>query len=249
MTGNEPLRRLSWLIQLDTMLQTNRSTRDRLNLLFLYVGAVILNTLMILVVEYLFRPFMHSAIFYRAAALASAFVLAAVARSSGHRWAATIVAALYSAIQLIMLWVLPLFPGEPKLGPVYRNVTSFVPMEFPVLLIVPALLLDLLWSRAPKWPRWVLAIASGITLFATLLAAQWPFADFLNSPVARNWFFGANYFDYMTPTTTRYARYLYIGYETTTGDFWSGMAIALVCAIAMSWLGLACGDAMRKVRR
>jgi hypothetical protein len=239
----------SLILLLGRMNRATGKLRERLNLLFLYVGGVILNALMVMSVEYLFRPFMHSAIFYRAAALSTAFVLAAVARSSGHRWAATIVASIYSAIQLIMLWVLPLFSGEPKLGPVYRQVTSFVPMEFPVLLIIPALLLDVLWTRTRTWARWKVAILSGMTLFASLIAAQWPFANFLNSPAARNAFFGALYFDYMTPVTSRYARYMYIDFEKTAADFWSGMAIAVVCAIAMSWLGLACGDAMRKVRR
>jgi hypothetical protein len=239
----------SLILLLGRMNRAEARLRTRFQLLFLYVGGVILNALMVMSVEYLFRPFMHSAIFYRATVLASAFVLAAVARSSGHRWAATIVAAVYSAIQLLMLWVLPLFPGEPKLGPVYNPVTSFVPMEFPILLLMPAVLLDLLWDRTKTWARWKLAAGSGITLLGSLLAVQWPFADFLNSPSARNWLFGAKYFDYMTPPTSRYARYIYVPFEKTTGEFWTGMAIALACAVLMSWLGLACGDAMKKVRR
>jgi hypothetical protein len=71
----------------------------------------------------------------------------------------------------------------------------------------------------------------------------------MNSMLARNWFFGGNYFDYMTPPTSRYSQHLYIAFEKTAPDFWTGMTIALVCAIVMSWLGLACGDAMKKVRR
>ena len=39
------------------------------------------------------------------------------------------------------VWVLPLFPAQPKLGPVYREVTHFIPWEFPLLLIVPAIIL------------------------------------------------------------------------------------------------------------
>jgi hypothetical protein len=53
----------------------------------------------------------------------------------------------------------------------------------------------------------------------------------------------------MTPPTSRYFRHLFIPFEKTTSDFWVGMAVALACAIVMSWLGLACGEGMRKVRR
>ena len=40
---------------------------------------------------------------------------------------------------IVFLWILPLFPAEPKLGPVYHPVTHFIPWEFPLLLIIPAL--------------------------------------------------------------------------------------------------------------
>ncbi len=39
------------------------------------------------------------------------------------------------------------FPAEPKLGPVYRQVTHFIPWEFPLLLIVPAFAIDLILQR------------------------------------------------------------------------------------------------------
>ena len=38
---------------------------------------------------------------------------------------------IYSAFVLILMWVLPLFPAHPKLGPVYQDITHMVPLPFP----------------------------------------------------------------------------------------------------------------------
>ena len=31
-----------------------------------------------------------------------------------------------------------LFPATPKLGPIYQDITHYVPLDFPLLLVVPA---------------------------------------------------------------------------------------------------------------
>ena len=97
-------------------------------------------------------------------------MLAGVARASGRRWAATIVIGIYSLFLIGCVWILPLFPAEPKLGPVYQQVTHFVPPEFPLLLIVPALALDWLWARTANWNPWQQAVVSA-PVFVGLL---WP---------------------------------------------------------------------------
>ena len=56
-------------------------------------------------------------------------------------------AGVYTAYAMVMLWLFPLFPATPKLGPVYQKITHMVPMEFPLLVIVPALLLDVFEPR------------------------------------------------------------------------------------------------------
>ena len=61
-----------------------------------------------------------------------------------NRWPATTMAAIYTGLFLAGLWIFPLFPASPKLGPVYQNITHMVPLWFPVLLIAPAFALDLL---------------------------------------------------------------------------------------------------------
>ncbi len=76
----------------------------------------------------------------------------------------------------------------------YQQVTRFIPLEFPLLIIVPAFLLDCVRAKLPEMNRWLLAIILGSVFLTGLVAVQWPFADFLLSPWARNWFFGAQLF-------------------------------------------------------
>lgn len=145
-------------------------------------------------------------------------------------------------------WLLPLFPAEPKLGPVYHKVTHLVPLSFPLLLIVPAVVTDLL-LRTLKQRSWVKALWIGPAFVLSYLAAQWPFASFLISPAARNWVFGTAYFSYKDPAGFLYDPYQFVFTEKSLGAFLLTMAFALVAAVATSWFGLAWGEGMRRVRR
>src|SRR5258708_34737715 len=128
----------------------------------------------VLEVELVYRPNMHTIHAYRVIALAAPLVFAAIARGSFHRWAATAVAGVYSAFVLLMSWILPLFPAQPKLGPVYHQVTQFTPPEFPMLLIGPALALDLLWQRTAEWGGWRQSLLSGAVCLAVFAALRAP---------------------------------------------------------------------------
>jgi hypothetical protein len=231
--------------------QMNRAAgllRERLLWLFLYVGGMTLVCLTILQMEITLRLFMHTAHFYGLVALVAPPVLAGVARASRFKWAATAVAGVYCAFVFLMGRILPLFPAEPKLGPVYHQVHQFTPPEFPLLLIVPALALDLLWSRTAGWGTVRQALLSGTVFLAVYAAVQWPFADFLASPAARNWFFGTKYFGYYTAPGSLMARYGFVATEQGAA-FWRQLAIALFTAIATTWLGLSWGNWMQRIRR
>jgi len=232
--------------------QMNRvadKTRAKLEWLFLYVGAMIIICLAVLVMEYTGRVFMHTGFFYRVVSLAIPGVLAGLARASGRRWAAGIVIGIYSLFLIGCVWILPLFPAEPKLGPVFYHVTHFVPPEFPLALIVPALALDWLWSRTPQWKPSLQAIVSGFVFVSVMLGAQWLFADFLMSPASRNWVFGTIYFDYNAHPNSFYVRNLFYPLERTGAQFWKEMMFALAAAIVTTRLGLSWGDWMRRIRR
>ena len=231
--------------------QMNRATgalRNRLQVMFLYVGGMILVCLSVVQMELTSRVLMHTAHFYRIVAMVAPLVLCGVARASSFRWAATSVAGVYFVFQFLMGRILPLFPAEPKLGPVYHQVTQFTPPEFPLLLIVPALVLDLMWQRTARWGILRQALASGVVFVGVFGLTQWPFANFLMSPAARNWFFGTKYFGYGVPATSLYARYQFLAAERGAA-FGQEFAKAALVAICTSWLGLAWGSWMRRIRR
>ena len=236
-----------------TLLQTylNRgeaATRGRYLALSLYSAGMLLVALTVFQLELTTRVSMHTVNFYRVLAITIPLVLPRVSRATGYRWAATATTAVYSLFLLLMGHILPLFPAEPKLGPVYQQVTHFVPPEFPILLIAPAFVLDLFWRRTADWPRWRLALVSGIVFLVALAAVQWPFASFLMSPAARNWWWGAKYLAYFQPPTSIYSRYIFVPLERGA-EFWQEIVLAVAIAAATTWMGLSSGDWLRRIRR
>jgi hypothetical protein len=170
-----------------------------------------------------------------------------VARAARYKWAATAVAGVYSVFVLLISWILPLFPAEPKLGPVLYPVTQFTPPEFPLLLIVPAIALDLLWQRTESWGAWMKSLVSAIVFLITFVAVQWPFANFLNSPLARNWFFGTMYFGYNTNPDGIMAKYQF--WPQAPAALWPDIGLALAISYICFRVGFACGDGLRRIKR
>jgi hypothetical protein len=236
------------ILILGMMNRARDDSRERLNWLFLFVGGMIAMVLMTLLMEFSNRVAMHNAFFYRVVCMFIPMVLAGVARASERRWAATTVAAVYTLVWGGMGLILPLFPAEPKLGPVYTNVTQFVPPDFPLLLIVPAMALDIFWRRTRGWNPWKQAVVSGFLFLGVFMAVQWPFADFLQSPLARNWFFHTNIYDYASQPHWRNVRNVFMVPEVPS-VFWTQLSIAAAAAIMTTRIGMAWGDWMRRVRR
>lgn len=191
---------------------------------------------------------MHTAGYYQAFALCIPAWLIACGWGSVHKWGATIIAAFYTGMYLAAEWLLPLFPAQPRFGPVFHNITHLVPPGFPLLLIVPAFVADLLLQRLQPRSSWIKSIWVGAGLVVSFLIAQWPFANFLVSPASRNWVFGTAYFSYRDPAGILYDPYK-LGAAEKTGAFVLTLAIALVASIVTTRLGLAWGDWMRRVRR
>jgi hypothetical protein len=145
-------------------------------------------------------------------------------------------------------WLLPLIPAQPKLGPVYHQVTHLVPLSFPLLLIVPAFVSDLLLQRL-RQRSLIKALWVGPAFVLSYLAVQWPFANFLMSPLSRNWIFGTAYFSYKDPAGFLYDPYQFVFAEKSPGAFWLTMAFALVMSVLTCWFGLSWGEGMRRTRR
>ena len=173
-------------------------------------------------------------------------ILVATARPSRLRWPATSTAAVYMSIVLVLMWTLQLFPATAMLAPIYNPVTRMVPPPFPLLLVVPALAIDVLLRRV-RGHDWSLAVALGVGFVAIMLATHWWWGDFMLSPAARNFLFNADLWDYnIKPGPWRYE---FWGAETTVAEFAKGLGIAVPTAVAASRLGLWIGNGMSRVQR
>ena len=228
--------------------RTTKATFKPLQLLLLYVGGLTIVGQMFFVQEYTWDVKLHQALAYMAMGIGLPFFFAAFSQASRARWAATFMAAVYTVYVIAEILILPLFPAQPKLGPVFNPVTHMVPAKFPILILVPALALDLLWVWLKKWKPWQIALVSGILFIAVLTAVEWPFANFLLSDASKNRFFGTIYFDYNSRPNgfDRMRQYLL---PNSGAALYTGLLKATVYATISTWLGLLFGRWMRGVRR
>jgi hypothetical protein len=231
------------------MNRADSGTRAKLNRVFLYAGCMLTILLLMLIYEYTDYTLAHSAIFYRVLAISMPPVLVGIARASGYRWAATQVAAIYSVLWLLALWLVPLVPAQAKLGPVYTPISHLVPLEFPVLLIAGAAALDFLLDRMAGRNKWLQAVVAGVGFVFVMMAVEWPASIFLVSPLAENRIFGTDYYPYMQRPSDYHFDHEFFAYEKTRAEFLVGMAFAFVAAILTTRAGLSWGDWMRRVRR
>lgn len=223
--------------------------------LFLFASGLLVVMASVFLIEHSWPNQHHTATFYQMSAATFPLYLIGMARASKFRWGATWIAFWYMSIVALMAWILPLFPGQPRLGPIYNPISHFVPLPFPLLLFVPALGIDLLrkWIGQGRgwWHDWLLVIAAGTAFMILFLVTQWFFSAFLISPSAQNWFFATD---------------RHWGYREAAGDwhyrFWDqtspkwnppltakGFLLALALAITSSRIGLWLGNWMAKVRR
>jgi hypothetical protein len=223
--------------------------RRRTRLAYALAAGLLLMNVAVMAYEYSIRVLMHSSIFYIVAAMAYPLVLTAAARASRLRWPATTAAAIYTALWLVLVWIMPLFPAEPRLGPVRQPVTHMVPMQFPLLLIAPALAIDWILRRWSGRRGLALALALGTAFVAVLLAVQWPFGSFLLSPASRNWFFATHEFPYFLSSSSAAVRHQFFPWDASRGALLRGLLLAVPIAAVSARLGLLWGGWMSRVRR
>ena len=234
------------MLVLGQMNRAKAEERRRLDWLFLYLSAVTLAATQAVTMELNQRVEQHTGAFYISVAITAPAVLIAGANASSRRWAATIVAGIFTLCIASFIWILPLFPAQPKLGPVFNPVTQFIPPAFPILVIVPAFALDLLRPRIGKRSLAAQAVVYGTVFFGLFAAVQWTFAEFLMTPAAANGFFGTIYRDFYTGPNSLEARNLFLPREP---NFATLMWIALAAAVVTSGIGVAWGRWMQKVKR
>jgi hypothetical protein len=234
--------------------------RRDLNRLFLLGAGLLLLLAATVAQEYTQRWDMHQSLFYQVSAGVFVFLLVSAARAARTRWPATTVTLVYMAFTMMMLLILPLFPGQPLLGPIYVQVDRFMPPDFPLLLIVPALVIDVLMRRiapgggAPatrtlrrgvQWRDWGLAAMLGVAFVIAFAAVQYPFADFLMSPWARNDFFVSHRMDYGVPPEIQQRFYEL----NPPDDLVVGLPMAMAIGFISARFGLWWGNWMSRVQR
>ncbi|HEX4627193.1 MAG TPA: hypothetical protein VH137_00260, partial [Gemmatimonadales bacterium] len=228
----------------------NRSegaTARRGGLLYAYAAGLMIVNAATMGMEYIgFGNEAHTALYYEIAGAGFPLYLAAFGRSARLRWPATAAAAVYMGVTLVMIWLLQLFPATPKLAPVFNPVTAMVPPPFPLLLVVPALGVDLVMRWLGRGRDWRLSVLVGLTFLVGFFATQWLFSGFLLSPAARNFFFGVDQWDYSTHLGPW--RYGYWGRQTDP-LIPRALGIAALLAVVSARLGLWWGDWMARVKR
>jgi hypothetical protein len=226
--------------------RVNRPDRDVATVLvFLVACAVLVTEMSVFLTEHTYPNHQHAASFYLWVCHSLPLWLVIAHRSSGIRWAATGASAIYMAVTLGTVWILPLFHATPMLAPIYNPIDHMVPPPFPLLLIIPALGIDLLMAWLGKrhgfWRDTGLAFLLGIAFFVLLLAAQWRFATFLLSPASRNWFFAGDsmwgYGEHLGEWRTAFWNLTDHPFTMKTAVY-SILFAALTCRVAL-WLGAA----------
>jgi hypothetical protein len=221
---------------------------EKLQRTLLYLGGLILVHIMLFNMEFTWDNHLHNSFAYIVVSFGVPAIFAMLWECSRNRWAATWTSALYMLFLCGMVWILQLFPAEPKLGPVYQPVTHFVPPPFPLLLVVPAFFVDLLLQHTQDWKLWLRALVAGPVFLLSLVAVQWPFASFLMTPAAHNRFFAAGYESYSSaPWSDSVLR----RFTAPEHGFvlWHGLGKAMIYAALSTWAGLALGRWMRRVQR
>ncbi|MGH7468947.1 MAG: hypothetical protein ACRENP_13415 [Longimicrobiales bacterium] len=248
-------------IQFGTMLfalaaqnRADQSTGRAFSWAFTYATGILLLMSTLAGYEYIgYANEWHRAGFYKITAIVFPFILVSVSRTARVSWAAAAAAAIYMAIMLTTMWVLQLVPAEPKLAPIYNRVARMVPLAFPLVLVAPAITIDLLGRWLRQRSVWLLAACVGASFVAVMLAVHWPFGAFMLSPSARNHFFGADLWPYMYRADEW--RHAFWRMDLNADGTWSavkfltGIGLAMVFACVSARLGLWWGAWTRRVVR
>jgi len=225
----------------------NRAVGNRawLGRLYLLGAGLLLLLVATVATEHTQRWDLHTSHVYKVSAGVFIFFIISAARASVSRWPATTIAAVYTVFTMLMILVLPLFAAQPMLGPIYAPIDRFMPPDFPLLLIVPAFALDLLLQRFRTMNDWFFAALVSVVFVVAFVAVQYPFADFLMSPLARNRFFATHWIPYSIapPMQERWFRL------NPADDLIIGLPIAMAIGYISARCGLWWGNWMARVQR
>ena len=224
---------------------------NRLRSIFMFTAGLVLLTVNTFLTEFMGRWNMHKDFFYEIGSGAFPLFIIAFARASNIKWGATIIALIYMVVMIVINGTIRQFPAEPLLAPVSNHITFFQTTAFPLLLVFPALIMDILRDRFSQKNDWVLALILGFGFFITFLIIQYPMGSFLKeSELARNWFFQSDTWSYNNNPDIEW-RYKYIDRYTTQGfQKWAiASFISIILGSISARIGLFWGNWMKQVQR
>jgi len=122
--------------------------------LLVWHGGLLLTMCTVVLTMKNYPNWQHTAGFYKISCAIYPAVLLMIGQGSQGRWGATCTALVYSVMVCAMVWVLPLFPARPLTAPIHNSMDHMMPPTFPLLLVVPAVVIDLVrWRGARRANR------------------------------------------------------------------------------------------------
>jgi hypothetical protein len=234
--------------------QANAKTSPRqvfiLRLLFVVAAASLLTMICTILSEFMDTRSQRGGLFYIIATSSVLLFLPALGRALNMRWGMTLISIGYFVILAGTNWILQIFHAEPLLGPIQNHVTHFQPLQFPILLFIPAMAMDTVLYRV-KANDWIKSFLLSIVFISLLALVQYPLSGFLlESPAARNWFFGSHSWYYGATPDWEY-RYKFAPWELQSfGSLLMQMGIALAIGTLISGrIGLRWGKWLGMVKR
>ena len=223
--------------------------RGLLQFLFIVCACSLLCMVYTLLTDYLHVRGMRNGLFYIVCAAATLLFLPAFGRVLRMRWGMTSIAAGYFLVVALSNWILRSFPAEPKLGPILTHITYFQPAQFPLLVMIPALFMDRVLQRS-RSDEWVKALLLSLSFIFLLMAVQYPLSGFLlESPGARNWFFGAESWFYQAPANAPYRYKFHPGDVAPLWKMAEGLGIAVLVGVIAARISLRWGKWLQSVQR
>jgi hypothetical protein len=237
--------------------QNRSGERDTVRDAWLYAcaGGVVAFIFACGTLEYSWPNEQHSAVFYVLWASVFPLLLAGYSRAGRLKYPATAAALVFMLLWFMMGQVLPHVHAVPRLAPIWNPRTYLWPPFFPVVLVIPALGMDLARRRLERRNPWIVSLALGVTFVALLCAVQWPMATFMVHGNSHNWLFHGDEWPYTARIGPWHDRFWATERATgVSGDlsFVSlvpGLVLAAAAGTVASRIGLAWGGWMSRVRR
>lgn len=228
----------------------NYKIEKRHNWLLAIAAGSLLATVFTLFSERLQSGQMHNVHFFMLASIIFPVCMFISSRASGSRWGATTAAAVYMGELIFMLWLLPLFPAKPQLGPVFNHFDHFQPFSYPLLLVFPAIPIDIILHLPGYKKPWKKILLASLAFFLVFFVVQWYFGDFyLTSVYSRGWVFASYSLNYASNPNWTY-RYSFDPSNVTQGKHLAvGLLFAVFCAFISGTAGYYWGGWLKKVQR